>query len=70
MSLAPALAHLERSLPRAHLLKYTRAAVMRRPELRARSAVVGGGNEPTVSICRSRLSGHYLASAQSPLVQI
>ncbi|KAG1731674.1 hypothetical protein EDB19DRAFT_1912393 [Suillus lakei] len=37
MSLAPALAHLERSLPRAHLLKYTRAAVMRQPELRERT---------------------------------
>ncbi|KAG1730890.1 hypothetical protein EDB19DRAFT_1366513 [Suillus lakei] len=37
MSLAPALAHLERSLPRAHLLKYTRAAVMRQPELRERA---------------------------------
>ncbi|KAG1760208.1 hypothetical protein EDD22DRAFT_96234 [Suillus occidentalis] len=37
MSLAPALAHLERSIPRAHLLKYTRAAVMRNPELRERA---------------------------------
>ncbi|KAG1720563.1 hypothetical protein EDB19DRAFT_1739600, partial [Suillus lakei] len=37
MSLAPALIHLERSLPRAHLLKYTRAAVMRQPELRERA---------------------------------
>ena len=35
-SLAPALAHLERSLPRAHLLKYVRAAAMRHPELRER----------------------------------
>jgi len=33
-SLAPALAHLERSLPRAHLLKHTRTAVMRQPGLR------------------------------------
>lgn len=37
MSLAPALAHLERSISRAHLLKYTRAAVMRNPELRERA---------------------------------
>jgi hypothetical protein len=37
MSLAPALAHLERSIPRAHLLKHTRAAVMRNPELRERA---------------------------------
>jgi hypothetical protein len=37
MSLAPALAHLERSIPRAHLLKYTRAAVMRNPQLRERA---------------------------------
>lgn len=37
MSLAPALAHLERCIPRAHLLKYTRAAVMRNPELRERA---------------------------------
>jgi hypothetical protein len=36
-SLAPALAHLERSLPRAHLLRYTRAAVMRQPKLRERA---------------------------------
>ncbi|KAJ8580464.1 hypothetical protein M405DRAFT_706372, partial [Rhizopogon salebrosus TDB-379] len=36
-SLAPALAHLERSLPRAHLLRCTRAAVMRQPELRERA---------------------------------
>ncbi|KAG1731677.1 hypothetical protein EDB19DRAFT_2027188 [Suillus lakei] len=36
MSLAPALARLKRSLPRAHLLRYTRAAVMRQPELRER----------------------------------
>ncbi|OAX39682.1 hypothetical protein K503DRAFT_650642, partial [Rhizopogon vinicolor AM-OR11-026] len=36
-SLAPALAHLERSLPRAHLLRYTHAAVMRQPELRERA---------------------------------
>lgn len=36
-SLAPALAHLERSLPRAHLLRHTRAAVMRQPELRERA---------------------------------
>ncbi|KAG2367207.1 hypothetical protein BDR07DRAFT_1260986, partial [Suillus spraguei] len=37
MSLAPALAHLERSIPRAHLLKYTRATIMRNPELRERA---------------------------------
>lgn len=37
MSLAPALAHLERSIPRAHLLKYTRAAVMRNRDLRERA---------------------------------
>ncbi|KAG1849671.1 hypothetical protein DFJ58DRAFT_716896 [Suillus subalutaceus] len=37
MSLAPALAHLERSIPRAHLLKYTRAAIMRNPELSERA---------------------------------
>ncbi|KAG1741545.1 uncharacterized protein EDB91DRAFT_1237175 [Suillus paluster] len=36
-SLAPALAHLERSLPRAHLLNSTRAAIMRQPELRERA---------------------------------
>ncbi|KAI6037615.1 hypothetical protein EDC04DRAFT_2571064 [Pisolithus marmoratus] len=31
---APALAHLERALSRAHLLRYTQEAVMRHPELR------------------------------------
>ncbi|KAI6131469.1 hypothetical protein EDD16DRAFT_1464096, partial [Pisolithus croceorrhizus] len=31
---APALAHLERVLPRAHLLRYTQEAVMRHPQLR------------------------------------
>ncbi|KAH7924370.1 hypothetical protein BV22DRAFT_1105519 [Leucogyrophana mollusca] len=33
--LLPVLAHLERSLPRAHLIKYARGAIMRRAELRA-----------------------------------
>ncbi|KAG1849666.1 hypothetical protein DFJ58DRAFT_794723 [Suillus subalutaceus] len=46
MSLAPALAHLERSIPCAHLLKYTRAAVMRNPELReTRSKMLGREDE-------------------------
>ncbi|KAI6165927.1 hypothetical protein EDD17DRAFT_108712 [Pisolithus thermaeus] len=31
---APALAHLERVLPRAHLLRYSQEAVMRHPQLR------------------------------------
>ncbi|KIJ63038.1 hypothetical protein HYDPIDRAFT_93251 [Hydnomerulius pinastri MD-312] len=34
MALAPALAILERTIARAHLLKYTRQAIMRRPETR------------------------------------
>ncbi|KAH7882307.1 hypothetical protein F5I97DRAFT_1817307 [Phlebopus sp. FC_14] len=37
VALAPALAHLEHALPRAHLLKYTRQAIMRRPEMRDRA---------------------------------
>lgn len=40
MSLALALVHLERSIPRAHLLKYTRVAVMR-----TRGKVVGKEEE-------------------------
>ncbi|KAG6331828.1 hypothetical protein ID866_7258 [Astraeus odoratus] len=34
--LAPALAHLERAIPRAHLVRYTQQTVMREPELRDR----------------------------------
>lgn len=35
--LAPALAHLERALPRAHLLRHTQQVVMRHPDLRDRA---------------------------------
>ncbi|KIM69488.1 hypothetical protein SCLCIDRAFT_1207920 [Scleroderma citrinum Foug A] len=35
--LAPALAHLERALPRAHLLRHTQQVIMRHPELRDRA---------------------------------
>ncbi|KIK92225.1 hypothetical protein PAXRUDRAFT_586777 [Paxillus rubicundulus Ve08.2h10] len=37
VSLAPALGRLERALPRAHLLKYTRQAILRRPDTRERA---------------------------------
>ncbi|KIJ15087.1 hypothetical protein PAXINDRAFT_77929 [Paxillus involutus ATCC 200175] len=37
ISLAPALGRLERALPRAHLLKYTRQAILRRPDTRERA---------------------------------
>ncbi|KAL4073681.1 hypothetical protein J3A83DRAFT_4091696 [Scleroderma citrinum] len=35
--LAPALTHLERALPRAHLLRHTQQVIMRHPELRDRA---------------------------------
>ncbi|KAF9236065.1 hypothetical protein BU15DRAFT_50641 [Melanogaster broomeanus] len=64
MSIAPALGRLERALPRAHLLKYTRQAIMRHPETRERAmrfwvtdAAEGEAarNDPTVQMTASKL---------------
>ncbi|KAF9226249.1 hypothetical protein BS17DRAFT_697858 [Gyrodon lividus] len=73
MALAPALGRLERTLPRAHLLKYTRQAVMRRPEIRERAmrfwvkdAAEGEAarSDPTVQMTASKLGFGFTRPAE------
>lgn len=52
-TLAPALERLERTLPRAHLLKYFRQAVLRHPHTRERAVEFWANNAAEGAAARS-----------------